>query len=84
MLQVAAKAPIPLYYDTVLGAASFYVDLTVSRETQATLPGFDNFDDIVEPLIQHLDLLNRGEIETLKRQLPIPRSSVILSELQEI
>lgn len=72
MLHVTANAPIPLYYDAV-GAASFFVDLTVSRESQQTLPGFDNFDEVVEPLIKSLDLLNRGKIEALEEKIADPR-----------
>ena len=72
MLRITANAPIPLYFDAV-GAASFYVDLSVSRETQPALPGFDDFEEIVEPLIQHLDLLNRGEIETLEKTIADPK-----------
>ncbi len=72
ILEITAKAPIPLYYDSV-GAASFYVDLMVSNETQPSLPGFDSFEEVVEPLIQHLDLLNRGEIETLERTIANPK-----------
>lgn len=72
MLHVTANAPIPLYYDAI-GAASFFVDLTVSRESQQTLPGFDNFDDVVEPFLKSLDLLNRGEIEALEDKIANPR-----------
>ena len=71
MLHATFKTPIPLFYDSV-GAASFYVDLTLSAVTQPTLPGFDNFDEIVEPLIQNLELLNRGETETLKETFASP------------
>lgn len=71
MLQATVRAPVPLFYDTV-GAASFYVDLTLSAETQPTLPGFDNFDEIVEPFIRNLELLNRGETETLKETIADP------------
>ncbi len=70
MLQATANAPIPLYYDSV-GAASFFVDLTV--ELQTTLPGFDNFDEIVEPFMVGLDLLNRGRIGTLEEKMADPR-----------
>ena len=72
MLHVTANAPIPLYYDAV-GAASFFVDLKVRRESQQTLPGFDNFDEIVEPLIYSLDLLNRGRIHALEKKIADPR-----------
>ncbi len=72
MLHVTANAPIPLYYDAV-GAASFFVDLTVSRESQQTLPGFDNFDELVEPLIYSLDLLNRGRLDALEEKITDPR-----------
>ncbi len=72
MLHATANSPIPLYYDAV-GAASFFVDLTVSQESQQTLPGFDNFDELVEPLIYSLDLLNRGRIEALEKKIADPR-----------
>ncbi|MCY3833010.1 MAG: hypothetical protein OXG85_08325 [Chloroflexi bacterium] len=72
MLYATANVPIPLYYDAV-GASSFFVDLTVSRESQQTLPGFDNFDELVEPLIKSLDLLNRGRIDALEEKMANPR-----------
>lgn len=71
MLKITANLPIPLYYDAV-GAGSFYVDLAVSKESQSVLPGFDDFDEIVEPLMQNLDLLNRGETQSLMKSIAHP------------
>lgn len=72
LLRVVAKFTVPLYFDAV-GAGSFYITLTIGKVNQPSLPGFDAYDEIIERLIQHLDLLNRGEHETLERTIADPK-----------
>lgn len=72
MLQATADAPVQLFYDSV-GTGSFFVDLALSSKTEPTLPGFDNFEIFVAPLIKHLDQLNCGKTSLLEQGLSDPK-----------
>lgn len=57
-------------YVSVPRAASFAVSFKVGQSTQLSLPGVDLAREVIEDFLHSIDLLNRGDIGELKKQIP--------------
>ena len=71
LIQISASFDYPVYFDAV-GAGSFYVNLTVGKYKQPTLPGFDDTNNVVAPLIENLKLLHAGDFDSLLKRIEDP------------
>ena len=71
LIQISASFDYPVYFDAI-GAGSFYVNLTVGKYKQPPLPGFDDNNDLIAPLIENLKLLHEGEFHILQRRIEDP------------
>jgi len=71
LIQISASFDYPVYFDAV-GAGSFYVNLTVGKYKQPPLPGFDDSNDVITPLIENLKLLHEGEFQILQKRIEDP------------
>ncbi len=61
-----------LYLSAAFTPGSFNVVLKLGRINQPTLRGLGNFDDILETLIENIELLNRGQYESLQKKIDNP------------
>lgn len=71
LIQISASFDYPVYFDAV-GAGSFYVNLTVGKYKQPPLPGFDDSNDVIAPLIENLKLLDAGDFDSLLTKIEDP------------
>ena len=64
LIQISANFDIPVYFDAV-GASSFYVNLTVGKPNQPSLPGFNDASDTIVPFMENLTLIDEGAYQPL-------------------
>ncbi len=66
---------IPIYIDG-FAPGSFIVNLRLGFPIQHELPGFERFEDIVEPFLENLNLVDKGEFHELHKALADPNAYV--------
>lgn len=71
LIQISANFDIPVYFDAV-GAGSFYVNLTVGKPYQPSLPGFSDASDSIGPFMENLALIDQGEYQPLLNKFEDP------------
>ncbi|MDE2949389.1 MAG: hypothetical protein OXT68_01365 [Chloroflexota bacterium] len=62
---------IPIFVDS-FASGSFIVSLRLGSPIQNELLGFERFDNVIEPFLQHLNLVDRGEFYELQKELDDP------------
>ncbi len=66
---------IPIFVDG-FAPGSFIVNLRLGFPIQHELPGFERFEDIVEPFLENLNLVDKGEFHELHKALADPNAYV--------
>ena len=66
---------IPIFVDG-FAPGSFIVSLRLGIPFQSELPGFERFDNIVEPFLENLNLIGKGEFYELQKKLDDPNAYV--------
>ncbi len=66
---------IPIFVDG-FAPGSFIVSLRLGIPFQSELPGFERFDNIVEPFLENLNLIGKGEFYQLQKKLDDPNAYV--------
>lgn len=61
-----------LYLSANFIPGSFNVVLRLERTRQPTFPGFDQFDEILEALLENIKLLDQGKYESLQQNISDP------------
>ncbi len=64
---------IPIFIDG-FSPGSFIVSLRIGIPIQRELPGFERFENIVEPFLENLSLLDKGEFYELQKELDDPNA----------
>ncbi len=64
---------IPIFVDG-FAPGSFIVSLRLGIPIQSELPGFERFENIVEPFLEHLNLVDKGEFYELQKELDDPNA----------
>ncbi len=67
-IDVDAFADIPMYVDGI-APGSFIVSLRLGRPVQSELPGFERFETVIEPFLDNLNLVDKGEFYELQKKL---------------
>ena len=62
---------IPIFVDG-FAPGSFIVNLRLGIPIQSELPGFERFEDIVDPFLENLNLVDKGEFYELQQELADP------------
>lgn len=64
---------IPIFVDG-FAPGSFIVSLRLGIPVQRELPGLERFENIVEPFLEHLNLIGKGEFYELQNKLDDPNA----------
>ena len=62
---------IPIFVDG-FAPGSFIVSLRLGMPNQSELPGFDRFENVLEPFLEQLNLVDRGEFYELQKEIQDP------------
>ena len=68
VIDVDAFADIPMYVDGI-APGSFIVSLRLGIPVQSELPGFERFETVIEPFLDNLNLVDKGEFYELQKKL---------------
>jgi len=68
-----AFSDIPIFVDG-FAPGSFIVNLRLGIPIQSELPGLERFEDIVEPFLENLNLVDKGEFHELQNALADPNA----------